>query len=706
MKGVNSKPLSQGLKGSIPFLPWVYFGIFLISNALISYYPMTLPIKLYIGTFGLLLPWLLASWTILEERFHPQPFQPALLNPKNTNFAFEKPPRWFWFLFIFLILVTRFYRLTTLPFWPIADEGTDAILGMGQAKSWQWRLLWGPDQHEPLLIWFLGIYFKILNPSLFSLRLFSTLLSIATSFLAYWAARKYFSAWLSFFFCWFLTFSFWNLTLARLCIVVILIPSIQCLCFGWLGLFLKTTNLKEKWVWLIILSLGGTIGFYAWLNWGFVWLSLGAILTAHCLRNKVNIKKMPIVFISTAILFVLPLGLARFSPGGTQHIQDVFTVYFLKPLCLYLTCVFWDGSFSFPYGSNWGGIFNPILSSLIFVGLLYLFRTGKKIFIISFIFILFFSTLPGVLTKSIELYRILPLFPFLTILASLGIICLFFERASLFTLGGAIILMMGSLGLDLHNYFNHYSNIQTTSLNQQWRNVEYYDAYKILENQTRLTGPIYIFSEFNTDYDNKTLNIACYPFDVLQNPSLSKAAPQWAAVILNSQYFPFLIKNYPGLKFKILNTDKQGSYDPRPFGIFLIPVSQISKENLSRWIKADQVHRQLGLEIKNKTAIESWEKYSEFLSNRKDQVIGDRFLEAFYWEKLAFFNFLARDFKSAAEFYQTAIQQGYPAAHLYYDLGISLKATGNMREGQSALEKAEAQSNKLSINSNTPLESR
>jgi hypothetical protein len=60
-----------------------------------------------------------------------------------------------------------------------------------------------------------------------------------------------------------------------------------------------------------------------------------------------------------------------------------------------------------------------------------------------------------------------------------------------------------------------------------------------------------------------------------------------------------------------------------------------------------------------------------------------------YWEKCALNQFLDRDFKSAAQSYQYAIQQGYPAAHLYYNRSLCLKLSGENAESNKDLQQAE-----------------
>jgi hypothetical protein len=287
------------------------------------------------------------------------------------------------------------------------------------------------------------------------------------------------------------------------------------------------------------------------------------------------------------------------------------------------------------------------------------------------------------------MFRISQIIPFLLVFATLAVTNLSFRKtqAQSWRLV-AIVLFISSL-MDAFHFAGPYTDSRFIPSFRQWRSVQYHDAYQILRNISQKEGPCYLFSEFNTDYDNKTLDVTCYPFDVLQNPSLSKDTPTWAAIIINAQYAPFLIRDFPGLRFKVLKTDKYGPNDPPPFGIFLIPVNQIPKEALTHWVQADRVYRETDLDIRNMSSALSWGDFSERLSPLKDINKDDRFLTTIYWEKCGFYNFLGKNFTAAAEDYQNAIRLGYPAAHLYYSLGVSLKTSGKVTDGQKALNKVQ-----------------
>ena len=356
----------------IPFSPWAYFGIFLVSNTLISYFTLSLTVKLWIGLFGLLLPFSFALWTILGS---PVPVKTSSSEKdwaSTLSPSWGNPPKVLWLLFILFLGFTRFHNLLSLPFWPNSDEGIFSYLALGQIRDWRWDLLWSHNRLEPLFIWLLGGFFKIFQPSLLSIRFFLAFFSILTSLMAFWAARQYFPRTLSFVFCCFLTFSFWELMLSRFCLPHTLVPLFLCLVFGCLGWFFKSNNSNSKWLSVFGLSLSSGIGFYTYPGWVTIWVALIGILFIHSFHKKPQDKIFFFSFCLINAAVALPLIIARLSPGGMAHYQEKFGgMAFPKFFCLYWISIFWDGLGSFPYGPVWGGFLDSMSSSLAMLGTLF-----------------------------------------------------------------------------------------------------------------------------------------------------------------------------------------------------------------------------------------------------------------------------------------------------------------------------------------------
>src|ERR1035441_6354478 len=282
----------------------------------------------------------------------------------------------------------------------------------------------------------------------------------------------------------------------RLTIPVIWGPFFECLCFGFLGLWLRSESPKTKrWI-LVWLAFVSSVGFYTWINWAGFWMGLtGVLILKSCLGVKRNPRQL-LPFFTISFLLILPLLQSRLSPGGATHIHDSLNFSILKPLAQYGTGVFWNGFLSFPYGSNWGGFFNPILSSLVFLGFIFLLRETFAGLFGGIMLCLLGAALPGILTNSVELSRVLLTFPLFTILAAMGAYGLMAEECRNWRLMLVFLLMVGSMSLDINNFANHYCNTRIIPPDRQWRNVEYFDAYNILRDFSRKEGPLYIFSTF------------------------------------------------------------------------------------------------------------------------------------------------------------------------------------------------------------------
>ena len=682
---------SRLLSGSpISFHPWIYFSIFLISNILLSYFHIPLSAKLWIGTMGVLLPFALLLWSAMNKRLQ-KPLTQDFTWLTFTQKLSDPPlnPK-LWGFFILFVIITRFYRLTALPFWPLSDEGIFATLALDFSKSWHGDLLWAEGRIEPLLIWTMGAFFRITEPSLQSLRLYPTLLSLGSIPLAYWAARQFFTRFFSFMFTWFFAFSFWEFSLMRFCTPEDLIPFFQLLALGLLGGFFQSKTRNVQWWWIGALCICNVFGFYSYINWVVVWFFIILVLGVHAFSRKVGGKNIFFSFLFGGLLPVVPLALARLAPGGMAYARSVWGELFsLQSLLSYFTGLFWNSETSFPFAPNWGGMFDPVTGSLILMGIVYALEKMSWVWLGVGFAGLLSSLSPGIVTNYLELQRVTPSLPFWMVLAALGIQFLFSRPLWRSPWTWLLPVCLVPLGLNFYDFGVPYNDIKNVPSIHQWRNVQYADAYQTLLVTNNKTEPLYVFSEFNTDYDNKTLNIAVYPFDVLQNPSISAASPKWAALIINIQYAPFLLQRFPGLKFKVLGTDKNGPDDLPPFGMFLIPVSQIPPSTLSNWKEADRYYRKINLQVKNKNPIQTWNIFAEKFSLLKTRFQEDRLLTAVYWEKIGFFKFLSGHFFEAAESYQKALSQGVPAAHLFYDLGICFKIMNRTEEANRNFEKAQ-----------------
>src|SRR5579872_5923574 len=192
MPVTNNKILSgyrmKFFSENISYRPWAVFGIVLAASSLISYANLGLPFVSWLLLFGIFLPVSLSIFLIFHKNTNAEGGKPFWLKEFLPPIA-----PWIWALTFFLLTLLYFYKLGQIPFWPLMDDGQCAFFADKLNEKWDWRLLFGNGQLEPLFIWCLAFFFKIAGVSLGNIRLFPVLTSLTTLGLGYWAARQYFS---------------------------------------------------------------------------------------------------------------------------------------------------------------------------------------------------------------------------------------------------------------------------------------------------------------------------------------------------------------------------------------------------------------------------------------------------------------------------------------------------------------------------------
>jgi len=189
------------------------------------------------------------------------------------------------------------------------------------------------------------------------------------------------------------------------------------------------------------------------------------------------------------------------------------------------------------------------------------------------------------------------------------------------------------------------------------------------------------------DYDNKTLPLACFSFNAVENPRLMNTHPIWAALIVNRDYVPYLAKRFPTLRQNSLKTDKTGPHDAPPFSLVLIPTKDIPPAALENWEQANRFYTEINWATKNRRPSQPLTSFMEPYFTRL-VMMNDPFLKALYWEKRGFFDYLDHHLDQAAQDYEEAIREGVPAAHLYYDAGVCLQLEKKYDEARKYLQEA------------------
>jgi hypothetical protein len=618
--------------------PRLYFPIFTAVNFVLSYSNFGIRAGILIGFFGLMVPLALA---ISASR----PISPAENFFSSKDFL-DRPPLWLWIALLGLAVFWRFYKLVSLPVWPMWDDAASSFFCVKQFEHWSWAFWYSSEKAGPLYPWIRALFYHIFPPSLFSLWLLQALLSTVTLFAGYWACRKNFSPAFGCVYILILAFSFWPLYLGQFCIPASLIVPWQFLVLGLLGLYLKNLQKNSRGIYALILGLGLGVGFYIWIPTLTFIVLVTAIVLWTGFQGGAGTMKNLIFFSAAFILLSAPMLAGTLFNIFNGHAYTQLILFnrnnslIRQGICSlsYLTVFLWgplDKSFCF--GPFFGGFLNPFLGSAFLLGLIELFRFRKKniFYWVAFSGVLLLA--PGVLSTSIEMMRVLPMLPLVLFLVVLGLknwLLSFSKPSRSYLLLG---LLAFSFGLDSYHLWGPYHQWAVPGPQSgPYKSPERYQAFQILEEESAQKGPGLILTELVPDIFDQSLFTATYSFNAAINPRLDPLKVSWAALLISARYQPYLAEIFPGARF-----DELGEGLSRPGGPLLlarIPWTAESSPILQRWLRAQKSIEPLFALMPFNTRLSSYGPVIAAVENQKAFFQGDPFLESCFWERLSSLN--------------------------------------------------------------------
>ena len=661
------------------------FFLLAASNTLLSYFPISATLKGWVFSFGVLIP-LFFLFSIRPKKTNDKPFE------SRGDFLI---PWWVGTVLILLALWLRLFKLTTFHLWPTGDEALHGFLAIPLARHWNWQFFYTVGEHPPLLIWCLSFFFKYFDSPFFNLWFLPALLSAAAVPIGYWAVRPFFSKAVSFSFVFLLAFSFWPLYFGRFCHQGVFIPFFELFGFWLLGGFLKADTDRGK-SWLVFfLGLWTGLGSWTFTSWAVVILLTVLTVLVICLKNFKKDIRFFFLFLSGFFLTFLPFLLAAFREGYGHHLMDssAASQWFSRShqvltYASYVTCFFWGNlQPGASYAPSWGGMLNPFLASCFFFGLAELFYHRKNSLSLWLAFGFLICLLPGFLSADyVEFNRVIQALPFLLMITAIGLekVLVGFSKnkgAVIF-----IILALLSTGLD-------WTHLLKPQLEEPWSRLEFkrevpddsFKAYKILEENFKTNGPGIIFTEFMLLSHGHMLSTTAYHFNAALNPKWDKDKAQWAGVIVNRQYQPFLLKRFPDSKWTFVTNEPA---DDGGTAVGLIPIDSNNRTVLERWSRAHDYFHQLSFQAEN--ILNNKQTYDNAVSRLADGyplMKGDPFLESVFGEWLAQYHYGPTCQKNISVI-QGAVARGYPSPHLYYKLGGFFIVNHQFAQARQAYEAA------------------
>jgi hypothetical protein len=250
-----------------------------------------------------------------------------------------------------------------------------------------------------------------------------------------------------------------------------------------------------------------------------------------------------------------------------------------------------------------------------------------------------------------------------------------------------LILIVFSLFLDSKHLVKTSDNgLAVSSAATETRDESYW-AYQKLMPAARNRGPGLIFSDFVLLDRGHTLNVACYHFNALLNPEFQFNDAQWAGIVTNVHYVPFLLRRFPGSQWYRITPDRT---EDGGSAVGIVPITPQNQSTFKKWAVAHQYFHQLSIQAEN--TMNNKDQYlSDFqrLPEGLPLMAGDPFLEACFGEWAAQYHF-GPDFGPNIRAIQRAIQMGYPTANLYYKLGNFYLINHQPDEAHQAYLKAAA----------------
>jgi hypothetical protein len=590
----------------------------------------------------------------------------------------------------------RFDKLTSMAYWPRFDEGMNDFYSLHVMEKGIDRFLFSSGQIPPLYIAWLGLNFKCWGSFLANSLFWPAFFSALAVPVAYQTARLYFSRSFSFICALLMAFSFWPWYEGRFALHVALIPLAEAWVLGWMGRWLQARDSGKSLRTAVMLGAGlGLVCYAVYLHWVSVILVVAlTVAWAGWRRSRLSL----VGFFLALGLMLLPFAVLAFWKGPHTYLHSVGLLGDSRPwmekisLALSQTWLLFWGTPP-PYYSFqpvWGGFFNPILGSLVLVGLLETLH-HRKVPLYQWLGaagILFM--VPGMLSIDWESYRIIPILAVLIPLAALGGAKLalgFSPRRSVFVL---LMLLLPSVGLDL-NHLRVFHHLWDSPQNWQVNNksIEKYRAYRILRPKFLSEGPGLVFSDFGAGDCDPSLNLADYDFNAVVNSKLSSRAAAWAAVLVNVGYKPYLEKQFgPGVSYAL----SQGL--PAPDGgqmVWVIPLSDVNRPLFERWVRAGQAVLEVNDHYLQDISYVSGDLHQNVIPTLEKihpLFQDDPFLETGYWEKMADYSMKAQQIPLAIGNLEQAVRSGCPSAHLYYRLGVLSLGLQQTGDAQKAFQKA------------------
>ncbi len=617
-----------------PISSFQFFVLSFMANIILAYSSVPLIVKVF--TFGFLV---IVPFVIVVKK---TPL-PEITPPWKLEFF--NPPSFLSFFFLFLLaFVARWFVANNLIIWPIYDNGFLDTFAWKISQHWNHQFFYGYADVPVGYLWIISSFYKIISPSLGAVWLYLCFFSFFCLLIGYGISRFFFNRSFSFLMFFFLAFSFWPLLIEAMCPNVSLALALECVIGGGLTAW-HFSSVNHRIVWATII--GATIGIgYYFTNFLIaippflgIWLLI---------QGRKNGYISFFAYLASFLVFMGPLLWQVYHSGIGHHMtQNWLFNSSTKPLfdrlrdsLSYITALFWgtwNGNFRFT--AFWGGLWNPVISSAIFLGIAEAARFRKHAEAWGSLFAFIFLLLPGLLSGNQEMMRIAAVLPI-----GLGLACVGFQKLLADTQPDRrtlilVILLFLSFSLDTYQLIGPFRQWQLPgNHNREFKSAAKFQAYQILKKTADDLGPGRVFTEFAADFSgdvhlpDQTLRIACYPFNLVEKSQITSGRTPWVALLVNSFYRPFLQKRFPRGQWTLLPFDSTQPYGGLILGF--LPWDSMLPEDQQRWNKIHLAFEEANALFLNRSTGGGYAPALEALARLQAQTLGDPLWQSCLMEKV------------------------------------------------------------------------
>jgi hypothetical protein len=610
---------SRSLRSSfdLPESPWFYFWPFLAANSLLAYGNLSLQADLWIFVLGLLVP--------LIAAFNARPRSPftALIRKE----FFPSIPPWFWLAVYGAALFSRICQIAVWPLWPVSDGSAGAHYAVELHEKWFWGFFFGNAQTA--FYWGLAALYKILTPGLFSTLLYSVLISSLIVGVAYWAARPFFPKSISIFCLMAAATGFWVLYTGEFTFLHILALLWQTICLGYLGRLTEAQTEGASRKYALGLGLFTGSGFFIAIAWPVVAFAIFLALAARCSREAKRPWVLPFLVPALGGAFLFLAAMAH--ENAWRNFQTLWIMrantdwgrQWTDTACN-ITSLFWR-NWTGAYGPVWGGMLNPLMASLFFLGLVE-FKNIRSSALLKWVLAgLLVGLAPGLLAKSFDVFRMVHSYPFQVLVGGLGFQRLLESLPARRVPWLALLFLGISTSLDLF----HIREVSFT-LSPNGQNLS--KAYETLQKNYAPQAPGFVLTDLMPTTGDQSFDLAVYPFNAAVNPDIPPSRAQWVALVGTEDYVPFLNRRFPGIRWYDLGEDAIWKRGRRVLGV--IPIRPQDRPVFMSWREVDLYCRAAIFEFLDQWPLEPPETLVQKLWQAPPEIESDPFLESCRDEKI------------------------------------------------------------------------